>query len=69
MDATKKPLLIPPEFANYAQKHGVFQLYEVSFPFAEKFLVQLFLKIAKMLCFCCRRLIAILTWRTKINEN
>ncbi|EDO43271.1 predicted protein [Nematostella vectensis] len=28
MDATKKPLLIPPEFANYAEKHGIFQIYE-----------------------------------------
>ncbi|KXJ18707.1 adenylate kinase 8 [Exaiptasia diaphana] len=28
MDQTKKPLLIPPEFANYAQKHGIFQTYE-----------------------------------------
>lgn len=30
MDATKKPLLIPPEFSNYAEKHGIFQIYEVS---------------------------------------
>lgn len=29
MDATKKPLLIPPEFSNYAEKHGIFQIYEV----------------------------------------
>lgn len=28
MDATKKPLLIPPEFSNYAEKHGIFQIYE-----------------------------------------
>lgn len=28
MDATKKPLLIPPEFSVYAEKHGIFQLYE-----------------------------------------
>ena len=30
MDATKKPLLIPPEFSAYAEKHGIFQIYEVS---------------------------------------
>ena len=29
MDATKKPLLIPPEFSNYAEKQGIFQIYEV----------------------------------------
>jgi len=29
MDATKKPLLIPPEFSIYAEKHGVFQIYEM----------------------------------------
>lgn len=29
MDATKKPLLIPPEFANYAEKHEIFQTIEV----------------------------------------
>ena len=29
MDATKKPLLIPPEFSNYAEKHDIFQIYEV----------------------------------------
>lgn len=29
MDATKKPLLIPPEFSTYAEKHGIFQIYEV----------------------------------------
>lgn len=28
MDATKKPLLIPPKFSTYAEKHGVFQTYE-----------------------------------------
>ncbi|KAM7451132.1 Adenylate kinase 8 [Porites harrisoni] len=28
MDATKKPLLIPPEFSNYAERHGIFQIYE-----------------------------------------
>ncbi|PFX30351.1 adenylate kinase 8-like [Stylophora pistillata] len=28
MDATKKPLLIPPEFSNYAEKHNIFQIYE-----------------------------------------
>ena len=31
MDATKKPLLIPPEFSNYAEKHGIFQIYEVRY--------------------------------------
>ena len=30
MDATKRPLLIPPEFSVYAEKHGIFQIYEVS---------------------------------------
>lgn len=30
MDTTKKPLLIPPEFSAYAEKHGIFQIYEVS---------------------------------------
>ena len=29
MDATKRPLLIPPEFSVYAEKHGIFQIYEV----------------------------------------
>ena len=33
MDATKKPLLIPPEFSNYAEKHGIFQTVEVKYPF------------------------------------
>jgi len=28
MDATKKPLLIPPEFSTYAEKHGIYQVYE-----------------------------------------
>merc|ERR1712038_1432047 len=28
MDATKRPLLIPPEFATYAEKHGVFEMYQ-----------------------------------------
>ncbi|XP_065068718.1 adenylate kinase 8-like [Rhopilema esculentum] len=28
MDATKRPLLIPPEFSVYAEKHGIFQIYE-----------------------------------------
>ncbi|XP_046844873.1 adenylate kinase 8-like [Xenia sp. Carnegie-2017] len=28
MDATKKPLLIPPEFSNYAEKHEIFQTIE-----------------------------------------
>eukprot|EP00794_Sanderia_malayensis_P016022 gene16022-17641_t len=28
MDATKRPLLIPPEFSVYAEKKGIFQLYE-----------------------------------------
>lgn len=30
MDATKRPLLIPPEFSVYAEKHGIFQIYEVN---------------------------------------
>lgn len=29
MDQTKRPLLIPPEFATYAEQHGVFDLYKV----------------------------------------
>lgn len=29
MDATKKPLLIPPEFSTYAEKHEIFQIFEV----------------------------------------
>jgi hypothetical protein len=29
MDQTTRPLLIPPEFALYAEKHGVFDLYQV----------------------------------------
>ena len=33
MDATKKPLLIPPEFSNYAEKHEVFQTIEVWYRF------------------------------------
>ena len=34
MDATKKPLLIPPEFSNYAEKHEIFQTVEVRTPFS-----------------------------------
>ena len=41
MDATKKPLLIPPEFSNYAEKHGIFQIYEVSDSFPK---ITLFLR-------------------------
>ena len=29
MDATKRPLTIPPEISNYAEKHGIFDLYKV----------------------------------------
>ena len=29
MDATKKPLRIPPEFARYAEEKQIFQLLEV----------------------------------------
>ena len=29
MDATKRPLLIPPQFGTYAEKHGVFEMYKV----------------------------------------
>lgn len=29
MDQTIKPLLIPPEFALYAEKHSIFELYQV----------------------------------------
>lgn len=31
MDATKKPLRIPPEFARYAEEKEIFQLLEVPF--------------------------------------
>ena len=30
MDQTTKPLLIPPQFALYAEKHSIFELYQVS---------------------------------------
>ena len=29
MDATKRPLTIPPEISNYAEEHGIFDLYKV----------------------------------------
>ena len=29
MDQTTKPLLIPPDFALYSEKHGIFELYQV----------------------------------------
>jgi len=29
MDATKRPLSIPPEISNYAEKHGIFDLHKV----------------------------------------
>ena len=28
MDATKRPLRIPPDFGNYAEEKEIFQLYE-----------------------------------------
>lgn len=28
MDATKRPLLIPPEFGTYAERHGIFEMYK-----------------------------------------
>ena len=31
MDQTSKPLLIPPQFALYAEKYQLFELYEVIF--------------------------------------
>jgi hypothetical protein len=31
MDQTSRPLLIPPNFALYAEKHGIFDLYQVIF--------------------------------------
>lgn len=31
MDQTAKPLLIPPQFALYAEKYGVFELYQVKY--------------------------------------
>lgn len=30
MDQTTKPLLIPPKFALYAEKHEIFELYQVN---------------------------------------
>ena len=29
MDATKRPLKIPPVFATYAEQHGIFDMYKV----------------------------------------
>ena len=29
MDATKRPIRIPPEFATYAEKHDIFELHKV----------------------------------------
>jgi hypothetical protein len=29
MDQTQRPLLIPPEFALYAEKHEIFEFYQV----------------------------------------
>ena len=29
VDATKRPLRIPPEFSTYAEQHGIFDLYKV----------------------------------------
>lgn len=36
MDQTLKPLLIPPEFALYAEKHSIFELYQVEFLFSQE---------------------------------
>jgi len=33
MDATKRPLTIPPEISNYAEKHGIFDLHKVLISF------------------------------------
>ena len=30
MDQTKRPLMIPPEFAMYAEKNGLFDTYKVN---------------------------------------
>ena len=30
MDATKKPLVVPPDFSNYAESKGIFQVLQVS---------------------------------------
>jgi hypothetical protein len=30
MDQTTKPLLIPPQFALYAEKNSIFELYQVN---------------------------------------
>lgn len=29
MDQTTRPLLIPPQFSQYAEKHEIFELYQV----------------------------------------
>lgn len=29
MDQTRRPLKIPPEFAMYAEKHNIFEMYKV----------------------------------------
>ena len=34
MDQTTRPLLIPPQFALYAEKHSIFELYQVKFALA-----------------------------------
>lgn len=31
MDATKKPLRIPPDFSIYAEQHGIFDMYKVRY--------------------------------------
>ena len=31
MDQTTKPLLIPPQFALYAEKNSIFEMYQVNF--------------------------------------
>lgn len=30
MDAANRPLLVPPDFATYAEKNGIFDMYKVS---------------------------------------
>lgn len=53
MDATKKPLLIPPEFSTYAEKHGIYQVYEVSYIYLLLCICIIFFQfsILKLQCF------------------
>lgn len=41
MDQTTKPLLIPPQFALYAEKHEIFELYQVIYFDKQKIYIRL----------------------------